>query len=52
VLVLLMGGMKGAAEMASCDMIYKTIFRKIGSGIQVLLSSLPQQYERTQCWYY
>jgi hypothetical protein len=24
----------------------------IGSGTQVILRLLPQQYERLQCWYY
>jgi hypothetical protein len=34
--------------MASGGMMYMTI----GSGIRVILTVLPQQFERLQCWYY
>jgi hypothetical protein len=27
-------------------------FLMIGSGIQVILRLLPQQFQRLQCWYY
>jgi hypothetical protein len=37
VLVLLMGGMKGAVEIASCDMIYIPSFMTMCSGIQGIL---------------
>jgi hypothetical protein len=39
-------------EMASDCMIYIPSFKTIGSGIQVLLRLLPQQFEGLQCWYY
>jgi hypothetical protein len=44
--------MKETVEMASGDMIYITNFMKIGSDIQGILRSLPQQFEGLQCWYY
>jgi hypothetical protein len=44
--------MKYTVEMASGGMIYIPSFMKIGSGIQLILKVLPQQFERLQCWYY
>jgi hypothetical protein len=38
--------MKYAVEMASVGMIYIPTFKMTGSGIQVMLRLLPQQYER------
>jgi hypothetical protein len=35
----------------SDGMIHIPRFMKIGSGIQVILRLLPQQFERLQCWY-
>jgi hypothetical protein len=44
-LVLLMGGIyEVAIEVASCGMIYIPSFMTIGSGIQVVLRLLPQQF--------
>jgi hypothetical protein len=33
------------------DMMYVPSFMKIGSGIQVTLRLLPEQFKRVQCWY-
>jgi hypothetical protein len=44
--------MKNAAEMASGGIMYISYFVTVGSGIQVLLRLLPQQFERLQYWYY
>jgi uncharacterized RmlC-like cupin family protein len=41
-----------AIEMASGSMMYVPDFIMISSGIQVILRSLTQQFERLQCWYY
>jgi hypothetical protein len=38
--------MKHALETVSCGMIYMKRFMTIGSGIQVTLWVLPQQFER------
>jgi hypothetical protein len=38
--------------MASDVMIYIPYFMKIGSGVQVILRLLLQEFERPQCWYY
>jgi hypothetical protein len=43
--------MKYATEVASAGMIYIPNFITIGSGIQVILWSLLQQFEKVQCWY-
>jgi hypothetical protein len=42
-----MGGSYGVRFEMTLDR-----FMKIGSGIQVILSLLPEEYERLQCWYY
>jgi hypothetical protein len=44
--------MKYAGEMGSGGMICIPNFLTIGSGIQVILSLLPRQIERPQCWYH
>jgi hypothetical protein len=44
--------MKNAFEMGSTGTICVPNFMTIGSGIQILLRLLPQEYERLQCWYY
>jgi hypothetical protein len=44
--------MKYTIEMTSDGMIYIPSFVTIGSGIQVILRLLPEQFERLQCWYY
>jgi hypothetical protein len=44
--------MEYAVEMATGSMIYIPNFMTIGSGIQVTLRLLPQQFELLQCWYY
>jgi hypothetical protein len=49
VLLLLIGGIH---EMVSGAMIYVPSSMTIGSGIQVILRLLPQQFERLQCWCY
>jgi hypothetical protein len=41
-----------AAEIGSRSMIYIPRFMIIGLSIQVILTLLPQQFERLQCWYY
>jgi hypothetical protein len=43
---------KEAAEMVSGGKMYLPSFMKIGSGNQVTLTLLPQEFERQQCWYY
>jgi hypothetical protein len=50
--LLLMVVVKYTVEMASDGMIYVSSFKKIGSGIQVILKLLSRQSERLQCWYY
>jgi hypothetical protein len=40
-----------AKEMASGGMIYMPRFMTTGSGIQVILKSLPHRFERLQCPY-
>jgi hypothetical protein len=42
--------MKYKIEMASGGMIHIPSFRLISPGIPEILSSLPQQSERLQCW--
>jgi hypothetical protein len=32
--------------------IYVPSFMTVGSGIQVIIGSLPKKFERLQCWYY
>jgi hypothetical protein len=44
--------MRYTVDMAPDGMIYIPSFTKIGSGTQVILRSLPQQFERLYCWYY
>jgi hypothetical protein len=44
--------MKYTIEMASDGMTYVPSFMKVGPGMQVILSLLPRQSERLQCWYY
>jgi hypothetical protein len=44
--------MKYDVEMDSDNMIYVPSSMKTGSGIQVILRSLPRQSERLKCWYY
>jgi hypothetical protein len=44
--------MKYTVDTASDGIIYIPSFMTIGSRIQVILRSLPQQFERIQCWYY
>jgi hypothetical protein len=44
--------MKFAVEVAPGGIIYIPSFMTIGSGIQVILRSVPQQFETLQCWYY
>jgi hypothetical protein len=44
--------MKHAVELASGGMIFIPSSVKIGSGTQVILRLLPQQFERPLCWYY
>jgi hypothetical protein len=39
-------------DMASCGMIYIPTFMMIGCDIEAILSLVPQQFERLQCWYY
>jgi hypothetical protein len=38
--------------MASGNMMYIPDLMMIGSGIQVILRFLTEQFERLQCWYY
>jgi hypothetical protein len=52
-LVLLTGVvMKYTVELASDDMIFVSCFMRSGFGIQVILRSLPRQFEELQYWYY
>jgi hypothetical protein len=44
--------MKYVIQMDSGGMIYIQSCIMIGSGIQIILRLLPQQFERLQCWYY
>jgi hypothetical protein len=44
--------MKYAVQIVSDVMIYIPRLMTIGSGIEVILRLLPQQFERLQCWYY
>jgi hypothetical protein len=39
-------------EMALGSMIYISSFMMIGSGIQIIVRLLPQQFDRLQFWYY
>jgi hypothetical protein len=53
VLVLLIGVIfRYTVDMVLDGVIYIPTFRKIGSGIQVILRLLPRQLERLYCWYY
>jgi hypothetical protein len=38
--------MEDTIQIVSGSMVY------IGSGIQVMLKLLPQQFERLRCWHY
>jgi hypothetical protein len=52
-LVLLMVEItKCAVEMVAAGMVYLPSVIQIGSGIQVVLRLLPQQFVKLQCWYY
>jgi hypothetical protein len=42
--------MKYTVKMASDGTIHVPSFMKIGSGIQVILRSVPRQSEMLQCW--
>jgi hypothetical protein len=44
--------MKYASKMAPGGMIHIPSLIMIGSGIQVILRVLPQQFERLWRWYY
>jgi UDP-N-acetylmuramyl pentapeptide phosphotransferase/UDP-N-acetylglucosamine-1-phosphate transferase len=53
VMVLLMIGIYEVRFWnGSGGVIYIPSFMTFGSGIQVILSLLPQQSERLECWYY
>jgi hypothetical protein len=41
-----------ALEMTSGGMTYKQSFMTIGSGIQLIVRLLPENFERPLCWYY
>jgi hypothetical protein len=48
-----MGGfIKYVIEMASGGMICIPSFMMTSSGIPVILTTVPQQFEGLQCWYY
>jgi hypothetical protein len=42
--------MKYTIDMSPHNMIYRPSFMKIGLGFQVILTVLPQQSKRLQCW--
>jgi hypothetical protein len=44
--------MKYNVETGSGGMTYIPSFITTCSDIQAILSSLPQEFERLQCWYY
>jgi hypothetical protein len=44
--------MKYAFEKASGDVTHIPSFMMMGSGIQVIIRLLSQEFERLRCWYY